>query len=137
MTDNALGLLGLARRGGNLAMGEEPVSEACTLKKTRVVLLAADAGDTTRRRAARMAENGGAPLMELPWTKEEVGGQLGRASCALLAVTDQGLAAAFAQRMAQRDESLRPIAEALTAKNERRLSRRNKKTRADDKPAKR
>ena len=54
-------------------MGEEPVGDVCQLHKARVVFLASDAGDTISRRAARMAETGNAPLVTLPWTKEEVG----------------------------------------------------------------
>lgn len=121
MTDSgALSLLGLARRGGNLAMGEEPVAEACRLGKARLVLLAADAGDTTARRGARAAEVAGVPLATLPYDKAELGFRLGRSTCALLAVTDRGLAAAAAARLAAEDENLRPLAEALGEKTERR-----------------
>ena len=137
MTDNnTLNLLGLARRGGNLALGEEPVSDVCQLHKARVVFLARDAGDTTCRRGARMAESGNAPLVTLPWTKAEVGAALGRATCALLALTDQGLASAVISRLAQNDESLKELAEAMSEKTERHKVRREKKKkmRAANKP---
>lgn len=138
MTDNTLGLLGLARRGGNLALGEEAAAEACRLKKARAVLLASDAGDTTARRGSRMAESAGVPLAVLPWTKAELGAQLGRASCALLALTDLGLATAVIGRLAERDGSLNAAAEALAEKSGRRKGRpkqKNQKPRAGETPA--
>lgn len=122
MTDNGtLNLLGLARRGGNLAMGEEPVAEACRLGKAGAVLLAADAGDTTARRAAKAAESGGIPLIALPWSKAEIGFHLGRSVCAVLAVTDRGLTAAVIRRLAAQDESLCALAEKLEQKTARRV----------------
>ena len=130
MTDRCLALLGLARRGGNLAMGEEPVAEACRTKSARVVLLAADAADNTARRSRRVAEGAGVPLAELPHTKHEIGFQLGRSSCAVLAVTDTGLAAGVLARLAQTDpERYGPLAARLKGRAEKRL-RRQKETRA-------
>ena len=135
-----LSLLGLARRGGNLAMGEEPVSDVCQQHKARVVFLANDAGETICRRAERMAEQGNAPLVTLPWNKAEVGFQLGRATCALLALTDQGLAATVISRLSETDESLKELAEAMTEKTVRQKLRREKKkqnTQVGSKPTRR
>lgn len=135
---NTLNLLGLARRGGNLALGEEPVSDVCQQHKARVVFLACDAGDTICRRAGRMAESGNAPLVTLPWSKEEVGSALGRSTCALLALTDQGLASTVLSRLAQDDESLKELAQAMSEKTARQKVRREqkKKLRAANKPVK-
>lgn len=137
--DSTLNLLGLARRGGNLVMGEEPVSDVCQQHRARVVLLAGDAGDTICRRAERMAEAGNAPLVTLPWTKEEVGFRLGRATCALLALTDQGLASAVIGRLAQSDPTLSELAKTMSEKTARQKERRDqkKKLQAKQGPAKR
>ena len=138
VTDNALGLLGLARRGGNLIMGEEAVADACELKKARVVFLAEDAGETTCRRALRMTGANEIPLVPVSWTKAELGFQLGRGSCALAALTDQGLAAAVVSRLAEQDESLRDLADEMAEKNRRLKSRaKKKKTPAGKKPVQR
>lgn len=137
MTDQStLNLLGLARRGGNLVLGEEPVSEACAKHKARAVFLASDAGETICRRARRMAEGGNAPLVTLPWNKTEVGMAMGRATCALLALTDQGLTSAVIARLAGQDESLRDLAASMNEKTARQKVRREqkKKLRADSKP---
>lgn len=126
--DPYLSLLGMARRGGNLAVGEEPVAEACRLRSARLVLVAADASDNTRRRARHMAEESHLPLAELPHTKGEIGWLLGRSSCAVLAVTDMGLAAVVAVKLAQTDpERFGPLAEELKQRAERML-RRKKET---------
>ena len=120
MTDSALSLLGLALRGNNLAIGEEPVAEACKAGRARLVLTAADAAQNSVDRAGRMAELGGVPWVRLPWDKETLGRALGRRLCAVAALTGGGLAAALAEKLAGRDEDLRPIASLL---NETKKSR--------------
>ena len=128
---NALNLLGLARRGGNIALGEEPVADACKMKKAFMVLIAADAGETSARRGKNMAESAGVPWGVLPCTKAELGFAVGRATCALAAVTDRGLARGVAQRLAEHDPQFQTLAEAQTERKERR--KQNTKTNAGDK----
>ena len=127
MTDSALSLLGLALRGSNLAVGEEPVADACKARRAWLVMSAADAAQNSVDRAGRMAELGGVPWVHIPWDKEALGNALGRATCAVAALTDRGLAAAFAAKLVQADESLRFTLESLL--NEK------KKPRAQKKPA--
>ena len=129
--NKTLNLLGLARRGGNIALGEEPVAEACKLKKAVVVFIAADAGETTARRGHAMAEDAGVPCGVLPCTKAELGFAVGRATCALAAVTDRGLAQGAARRLAETDPQFQPLAEALAQRKERR--NQNTKRNADRK----
>ena len=113
MTDNALNLLGLALRGGNLAVGEEPVREACTTRRARLVLTAADAADNSADRARRWAEECGAAWTQVPWDKEVLGNALGRRLCAVAALTDKGLASALAEKLVRTDGELRPALESL------------------------
>lgn len=98
-----LSLLGLALRGGNLAVGEEPAEAAARAKDARVLLLAADAAAGTCRRAEHFAEAGQCLWLRTPFTKEELGRALGRTSVALAAVTDTGLASAVVRRLAEGD----------------------------------
>lgn len=98
-----LSLLGLALRGGNLAVGEEPVEAAARARDARVLLLAADAAENTRRRAEHFALAGQCLWLHTPFTKEELGMALGRTSVALAAVTDTGLASAVVRRLAEGD----------------------------------
>ena len=104
MDNNAIvSLLGLCLRGNHLAVGEEPVAEAAERRDIRLLVLCADAPDSTRRRAERFAREGQCLLAELPATKAELGRALGRASVAMAAVTDLGLAGALASRLGQMD----------------------------------
>ena len=101
--DNILSLLGLALRGGRLVMGEEPVEGVARARDARVLLLTSDAADNTRRRIEHFADEGQCMWLRVPFTKEELGRALGRTSVAVAAITDIGLAAAVARRLAELD----------------------------------
>ena len=126
--DPILHLLGLARKAGRLEIGEEPVGAVCRAHQARLVLLAADAAPNTRRRAAHFGQAGNVLFLELPHTKNELGFLFGRGSCAMLALTDAGLAASLAEKLALRDP-LRygPAAEQLQQKADRMLQRQREK----------
>ena len=95
MNDQALNYLGLARKGGNLETGDEPVRAAVRAGHARLVLLAADAGDHTQRRAENLSRSWAVPVLATPWTKLELGRAAGSRSCALAAFTEPRLALAF------------------------------------------
>lgn len=100
---NVLSLLGLALRGGRLAVGEEPAALAAKAGQARLLLTASDAAGNTLRRAEHLAEEGHCLHLTLPFSKAELGGALGRGGAAIAALTDLGLAAAAAERLAQLD----------------------------------
>lgn len=102
---NILSLLGLALRGGNLAVGEEPVEAVARARDARLLLLASDAADNTRRRTVHFSEAGQCLWLQIPCTKAELGRAVGRTSVALVAVTDIGLANAVARRLAALDQA--------------------------------
>ena len=77
-------------------MGEEPVRQALLEGKAKLVLLAQDASDRTRRKVE--PKLGDVPLQVIPASKAELGGALGRESCALCALTDKGFAQSLSQR---------------------------------------
>ena len=91
----ALNYLGLARRGSNLAIGEEPVGIACRGNHARLMILAQDAADNTFRRARSFASSGKPPIIRVPYTKAELGDALGCNACARAVFTDVALALAF------------------------------------------
>ena len=109
--DAVLSLLGLALRGGRLVMGEEPVETVVQARDARLLLLASDAGDTIARRCASFARVGQCLYLTLPATKA--------------ALTDVGLAAAAADRLAQQDPAqYGEIAQKLHLKQQRAAERR-------------
>lgn len=126
--DPILHLLGLARKARYLEVGEEPVGSACRARHARLVLLAQDASSNTCRRAAHFGQAGNVMWLQLPFSKAELGFQLGRGSCAMLAVTDFGLAAAVADKLALRDpERYGPAAQQLREKADRALQRQKER----------
>ena len=125
--DPILHLLGLAKKAGRLEIGEEPVGAVCRSRHARVLLLAADAAPNTCRRAAHFGEAGNVLWLPLPHTKEELGFILGRKSCAMLAVTDFGMAAAIGEKLAMQDERFVPAAQQLRVKADRALQRQKEK----------
>ena len=129
MTDSALSLLGLALRGNNLAVVEEPVREACKARRAWLVLTASDAADNSADRARRWAEESGVPWVRLPWDKETLGNALGRKLCAVAALTDRGLAAALAEKLRPEDRGPRSVLEPFLES----ISNDKKKSRAETK----
>ena len=103
MMDPILSMIGICRKAGKIEPGEEPVDAAVRARDARLLLLAADAADNTARRCAHFAEVGQCLWLHIPESKYELGRALGRGSCAILAITDTGLALAVAQRLAEHD----------------------------------
>ena len=125
MVDKLLNLIGLAKKAGKLEVGEEPVGAAARSKHARLILIASDAADNTRRRALHFGEAGECICLEIPPTKEDLGRALGRTSCALLALTDIGFAEAVAKKLAESDEAhYGEAAKRLTIKAARAAERR-------------
>ena len=103
MNNNILSLLGLALRGGRLAIGDEPVALAAKAGQARLLLTASDAAGNTLRHTEHLAQEGRCLWLVLPFTKAELGGALGRGGTAVAALTDTGLAAAVTARLAALD----------------------------------
>lgn len=123
MNDKALRLLGLARRGRRLEVGEEPVGSCCRSSHARLLLIANDASDHTFRRARSFCRTGKPPYICVPYTKDELGSALGCNSCALCAFTDPALALAFMQAL-DAPEKYEAILAELTRQTERVRKRR-------------
>lgn len=115
--DPCLGMLGLARRAGKLAFGDELVRQLCAEHKARCVLVAADAGESTAKKAALYAARVSIPCITLPHDKETLGAAIGKNGCAVCALSDIGMAAAAIGKLAAQ----------LDEKNVRIQSRKGKK----------
>jgi ribosomal protein L7Ae-like RNA K-turn-binding protein len=121
----ALSLLGIAKKAGFLAIGEESVSAAARTKKARVILSASDASDSSKRRARGYGETYGIAYAELPAEKLELAALVGRGSPGMLAVTDHGLAFGIVSRLSEEEpEKYAQLAALLQVKAERALKRR-------------
>jgi len=132
--NHILSLLGLALRGGRLAVGEEPAALAARAGQARLIVLASDAAGNTLRRAEHLAGEGHCLWLTLPFTKAELGGALGRGSAAVAALTDTGLAAAVTERLALLDPERYGEAAARMDLKRRRARERQSAPRRDPPP---
>ena len=123
-----LRLLGLAKRAGRAELGEEGVGMAAAAGKARVIFLASDAAANSVRRAEHFVEGRHTLVLSVPFTKETLGAACGRSSCAMLAVTEPGLALSAAVKLdAACPGQYGSAVEALRAKDTRIRQRRGKK----------
>lgn len=103
MSSDLLSLVGLAKKAGKLEVGEEPVGTVARSGHAKLIIVAADAAENSRRRASHFADAGRVKWLSVPFTKAELGGILGRSSCAMAAFTDMGFAASLAAKLAIAD----------------------------------
>ena len=123
--DKILGYLGIARKGGYLATGEENSGAAVRSGGARVLMLASDASDNAVSRAKGFVRGGKTPLITLPFTKEELSEATGQNGCSMVALTDVGLASAVLDALAALDgEKFAETAAELKIKKEKASRRR-------------
>ena len=71
--DKALNYIALARKGGMIELGEEPVGAITRTGKGYLVAVASDASDHTWRRAKSFVAGTEQQAIRIPYTKEEFG----------------------------------------------------------------
>ncbi len=89
--DKILSMLGLAARSRNLVSGEFQVDKVIKEGKARLVIVATDASDNTKKDAKDACTFYRVPYMEYA-TKETLGHAIGKDIRASVAVTDEGFA---------------------------------------------
>ena len=129
MRDKALGYLGMMRKAGMLETGEINAGNAVKSGTAKLLLLSSDAGANARRRAEGFTQGRRTQLIELPFTKDEVSQQIGKANTALAAVMDKGFAVAFMKTLAQLDpkyeDALKKLGDVPKAQKSKTGTRRN------------
>lgn len=83
--------LGLATRAGKLVSGEEVVMKAIRSGDAKLVLLAEDAADNTRKKIQDKCNSYRVPLL-VGFTRFELGAAVGKPERVLFAITDRGFA---------------------------------------------
>lgn len=86
-----LSLLGLATRSRNVVSGEFSTEKSVKDGNSRMVIVALDASDNTKKEFSDMCRYYHVPYYELG-TKEELGKCMGKEMRASLSVTDEGFA---------------------------------------------
>ena len=97
--DKSLNYIALARKGGMIELGEEPVGAITRTGKGYLVAVASDASDHTWRRAKSFVAGTEQQAIRIPYTKEEFGFVVGRTSLAIAAFSDVAMALAFVKAL--------------------------------------
>ena len=101
MKDRVLAMIGLATKAGKAASGEFAVMGAIRKGRARLVILARDASDASKKTFTSKAAFYKVPLLEYG-TKESLGRCCGKEERASVMITDQGFADAIRQRIEER-----------------------------------
>lgn len=95
MREKALNLLGLMRKANAIRIGEEETGAAVREHAAKLVILASDASSNAQKRATGYVQMSKAPLITVPFTKEEISAHVSKRGCSMAAVCDIGFADAF------------------------------------------
>ncbi len=85
------GLIGLAKRAGRLALGESPSKDAVRFGKAKLVIIAEDASDNTKKSITDSCKYYGVKFY-IAATKESLGHAVGNSFNAAVAILDDGFA---------------------------------------------
>lgn len=121
--NNALGLVGIAKKAGKLELGEECCGTAVRDHRAKAIFTASDAAE----RAKNWAESSGVVHIDLDETKVELGALLGRASCAVFVLCDIGIAAAVVEKLSTQTGKYVDAYEILKSQEARAKKRKLKK----------
>ena len=98
MRDPLLGLIGLAARAGKIVYGADPTLDAVGKGKKGLILLASDAGETTRIRMKNLSESTNTPL-RIYQDKFTLGSATGKTEKAVLFICDPHFASEILKRI--------------------------------------
>ena len=98
MNDRVLAMIGMAARDGRTASGEFAVMSAIRSGKARLLVLACDASEASKKTYISKAAYYRVPVMEYG-TKESLGRFCGKEERASVVILDQGLADAIRKRI--------------------------------------
>ena len=105
MADKVLSLLGLARRAGKLEAGFDAAVSAAKAKRAYLLIAAQDVSDKTVKNLKYEGDRVGIPTVRVKAGMEETG-RACNVRAGVLAVTDQGFAAALVQEIEREKEEI-------------------------------
>lgn len=98
MNEKFLGMIGLARRAGKVNMGEEKCSKAIKAKRAKLVIIASDASDNTKKSIINSCKYYNVRYIEA-YNKTELGSCMGTGDMAAMSVNDENFAKAILDRL--------------------------------------
>lgn len=121
---NPLNYIGIARKAGAIELGETNSAAAIRSGKAKLLVVASDASDNARKRVENFVYKRKIVHINLPYTKEELGGITGTSGGSMAAFTDIGLASAFLKALSEKDATFLAESEKLAAQNNKTIQRR-------------
>lgn len=91
-------MLGMAQKAGKLASGEFSVEKAVKARRARLVVVAADASEKTRKKFRDMCSFYHTPMVVYS-SREELGGAIGKEFRASIGVLDENFARAVSKQI--------------------------------------
>jgi ribosomal protein L7Ae-like RNA K-turn-binding protein len=88
-TQKLMSLLGLAQKAGKIVSGDFAVQGAIKSGKARLLILATDASESTKKEYKYQAESRNIAIY-CALSKEQLGGAIGKALRAAVVITDEG-----------------------------------------------
>ncbi len=98
MNNKLLGMIGLAKRAGRVQTGEDICSRAVRNRRSRLVIVACDAADNTKKSITDTCKHYNVRCIEAA-TKAELGNCTGADSRAVVSVNDDNFAKAILDRL--------------------------------------
>jgi len=92
ISEKSKSYLGLARRAGKLAIGQDKTLQAIRVRESALVILSEDCGTAAERKIRGKAKTASVKVLTLG-TRTELGQAIGLAPVSALAVLDRGFAA--------------------------------------------
>ncbi|MFZ5634827.1 MAG: L7Ae/L30e/S12e/Gadd45 family ribosomal protein [Bacillota bacterium] len=98
MAGTVLNMIGLARRAGHVRSGDAAVRSTIVRREARLIILAEDAAERTKKVFGRLAGDAGMPMI-FYGTRDNLGRVLGKPSRSVVAITDENFARDIIRRM--------------------------------------
>ena len=93
--NKVLGILGLAKRAGALAIGTNSVLESVRKGKALLVLIASDASSNTQKQLMDKASFRNVPVQTLPFDMTELGHAIGKDHTVAVAILQEGFVISY------------------------------------------
>lgn len=98
MKNNLFSYIGLMQKSGNLSSGDDTVERDIKKGNVKLLIIAQDASDNTKKKFEDMAKYRKVPYMFFG-TKDDLGISIGKSSRAIVAIKDKGFAEGFLSKI--------------------------------------
>ncbi|MFI3225937.1 MAG: ribosomal L7Ae/L30e/S12e/Gadd45 family protein [Clostridia bacterium] len=127
MNKNILGTISICKKASKLIAGADVVFAALEENKARLIVVSSDCSPKTIKPIVSLAQIRGVAVMTAPCTKEELGISCGKSVCAVVAITDIGLASSLGKKLATSSEKNEQVSQVLDLKLKRKIEREERK----------